>query len=132
MVSNTSSPDVFWEAFEFLVHRLDLDLAAALGELVLEHLFGLPFQLRLGSLHVGDAEPERILRERAFNRDRHLAALEEFLAGLEELCDSARFVNYPAWRLQNELSDALAKKGREEGPHDVTIVRSFVDNLLTA
>ncbi|WP_373189967.1 hypothetical protein [Halolamina sp.] len=57
---------------------------------------------------------------------------EEFRAVLEELCDSTRFVNYPATRLENELSDALAKKGREEGPHDVTIVRSFVDNLLTA
>jgi len=56
---------------------------------------------------------------------------EKFRAVLEELCESAKFVDYPENRLQKELSDALAKKGREEGPHDVTIVRSFVDNLLT-
>jgi len=57
---------------------------------------------------------------------------EEFRAVLEELCESAKFVDFPESRLQKELSDSLAKKGREEGPHDVTIVRSFVENLLNA
>ncbi|AEN06032.1 hypothetical protein [Halolamina sp.] len=57
---------------------------------------------------------------------------EAFQAVLEELCDSARFVDYPQRRLQKERSDALAKNGREEGPHDVTIVRSFVDSLITS
>lgn len=57
---------------------------------------------------------------------------EEFRAVLDELCESARFVNYPENRLEKERSDALAAKGREEGPHDVTIVREFVANLTSA
>jgi len=32
---------MFGEAVEFLVHRLDLDLPAVLGQLVLERLLGL-------------------------------------------------------------------------------------------
>lgn len=58
--------------------------------------------------------------------------LEEFRAILDELCDSARFVDYPESRLKKERSDALAAKGRESGPHDVRIVTEFVDNLLEA
>ncbi len=57
---------------------------------------------------------------------------EEFRAILDELVESAKFVNYPESRLMNERSDALAAKGREDGPHDVTIVREFVANLVSA
>jgi len=73
---------------------------------------------RCGTMSVGGP-----LADRAFDELREL---------LEELCASARFVDYPENRLRKELSDALAKKGREDGPHDVTIVKGFVDNLLTA
>jgi len=57
---------------------------------------------------------------------------EEFRAVLDELVESAKFVDYPENRLLKERSDALAAKGREDGPHDVTIVREFVGNLQTA
>ncbi len=57
---------------------------------------------------------------------------EEFRAVLEELCQSAKFADFPENRLKKEMSDALAAKGREDGPHDVTIVRGFVDSLLIA
>ncbi len=57
---------------------------------------------------------------------------EEFRAVLDELVESAKFVDYPESRLMKERSDALASKGREDGPHDVTIVREFVGNLQTA
>ncbi len=51
---------------------------------------------------------------------------------LDELAKSAKFVDYPENRLLKERSDALAAKGREDGPHDVTIIREFVGNLQTA
>lgn len=57
---------------------------------------------------------------------------EEFRNVLDELVESAKFTNYPESRLMKERSDALAAKGREDGAHDVTIVREFVGNLATA
>jgi hypothetical protein len=57
---------------------------------------------------------------------------EEFRDVLDELVESAKFTDYPESRLMKERSDALAAKGREDGPHDVTIVREFVANLATA
>ncbi len=57
---------------------------------------------------------------------------EEFRTVLDELVESAKFVDYPEARLRKERSDALAAKGREDGPRDVTIIREFVANLQTA
>jgi len=56
---------------------------------------------------------------------------EEFKAILDELANSAKFVDYPEARLQKHRSDALAKKGRDDGPHDVQIVESFVGELIS-
>lgn len=57
---------------------------------------------------------------------------EEFKAIIDEVTGSVEFTDFPASRLEKARSDALAKKGREEGPHDVRIMREFVEELLEA
>jgi len=57
---------------------------------------------------------------------------EAFRQILDELTNSAKFVDYPAAQLQKARSDALAAKGREDGPHDVQIVESFIEQLASA
>ncbi len=61
--------------------------------------------------------------------DREFNAFKDVL---DELANSAKFVDYPENRLQKARSDALAAKGREGGPHDVQIVESFVEELTSA
>jgi len=61
--------------------------------------------------------------------DRGFAAFKEIL---DELATSTQFVDYPEAQLQKARSDALAAKGRDDGPHDVQIVESFVEKLTTA
>ncbi|AUV84686.1 hypothetical protein C2R22_24470 (plasmid) [Salinigranum rubrum] len=62
------------------------------------------------------------LADRTFEAFKHI---------LDEVVASAKIADYPPSKLRQARSDALAQKGRDDGPHDVTIMADFVRDLAS-
>lgn len=58
-------------------------------------------------------------------------SFEDFKRVLDEVVASAKIAEYPPSKLRKARSDALADKGRDGGPHDVTIMSQFIHDLTT-
>lgn len=56
--------------------------------------------------------------------------VDEFREVLDEVLASASLTDFAPSTVEQARSDALASKGREDGPHDVAIMESFVSDLL--